>query len=350
MGAVVEALITSLNELSKRKVKRSAHIWISRLNEIYKRRCNVNERQVPIIIRHIVDNHLEGQPKAKELLQYLQPTVLQLDSLDLVDTAALCYALCTINADTDARALLYKNVDEARMANADLFSQSILLRSVAICISRHKTEYAAGGNGIQGSLNSSVYDCIIRKATDTIRNVQSNMNFVSVDYKVIGNLLVETIFILDLLKKDLGFSGSHCFVDYSALDGRILVSHLLSAEHRNTIEKQISTSCYSDILSILRRFYYMQLPHHHYVQNLFVRLANTSGAATHMCRADARIYLDEQIRILERNVEQQIEVPCQLLAKELLSYLIGIKNTGILGSGHISTHRWNYPMMTPQNG
>lgn len=348
----MDSLIHSIKELSKRKVKRSAHVWVTRLNEIYSRRSRLTESHLPVIIRHIVNNNLECLTISKDLLQGTLSYLPSLGQLDLQDISAMCYALCSIGEDDAAIKLLSEQFADDKFLKSSLSDQGMLMRVVNLCISRQLvTDYIDRHKGIKDSSLCDVCGRIIDNANNILQSLQFSFNAGAVEYNAIGDILVENIYLHQQLQLESGlFSASNRFVDYGSLDGRIRISHLLDEEHKDILQTQIATSRYSDILSALRFFFYMKLPRVPYAKELFTRLCNTSGSATHLCRKEAMMILESHIINLERELHAVTSGSCDSQRGELHSYLTGIRKTGLLCSGHVSVHRWNYPVKIPQNG
>ncbi|GBE60923.1 ABC transporter ATP-binding protein, putative [Babesia ovata] len=352
MAAVLDALLHSLGELSKRKVKRSAHIWSARLGEIYNRRQKISLSQVPGIVRCIVDNQLETHPKSKALLEHFVPLSSQLESLPAAEVAAICYAFSAIDEDATVKALLHDCWNRVEAVSDDLHGYRDLVRVTSLAACRQ----LLGGEGdvrncAQQGEASELYERVIDETSGKIRTLQRSLNTSSIYNSVAGDLLVETVYLSNILKRNASFfNGSNRWIDFASIDGRIRISQLLSENHKGVLEQQIASASFQDTLSVLRHLMYMKHPHQDHIHQLFNRLCATSGKSTRMCRSEAFSILDYFMHMLQAAGDARVGTPAAESTQQLLGYLAGIRRTGVLSGGHISTHRWNYPIMLSGNG
>ncbi|CDR93897.1 hypothetical protein, conserved [Babesia bigemina] len=352
MATVLDALLHSLGELSKRSVKRSAHVWSARLGEIYNRRQNISPSQVPVIVRCIVDNHLETHPKSKALLEHFSPISIQLEGVAAADVAAICYAFSAIGQDAAAESLLRDCWHRAEAISEDLRGYRDLVRVTSLATSK---QLAGGGGDVRGCAQqggaSELCERVIDDTSGKLRALQCSLNTSGVYNSVAGDLLVETVYLCNLVKRSASFfNGSNRWIDFASIDGRVRISHLLAHNHRSVLEQQIASASFQDTLAVLRHLMYMRHHQQDHIHQLFNRLCSTAGKSTRMCRSEACSILDNFIHVLRAAADARAGTPAADSTQQLLAYLTGIRRTGVLSGGHISTHRWNYPVMLPGNG
>ncbi|GIX63579.1 endonuclease III [Babesia caballi] len=347
-----EALVRSLGELSKRKVKRSAHVWSACLGEIYNRRDCIAESQLPTIVRCIVDNQLEQHPKSRALLEHFTPLAPQLNSLEARDLAALCYAFCAVDQDSTAQTLLRRHWTSEAFVAADLADFNAAVRSVGLTAHRQRAlNTPRESDEMVSSELVETYDKVVNTALRRLHGLHAASPATN-ECSEAGNLLLETVFLCHILNRSVSFfSGSNRWIDVASLDARIRTSHFLQAEHNEVLKQQIAAASYREILAVLRHVFYMRSPRRTHLQELFNRLCATAGASTRMCRTESTAILDYFIRTLRTDIDAA-SAPAAAVnsSKSLLAYLVGIRRAGVLSGGHVSSHRWNYPVMLSRHG
>ncbi|ORM41868.1 uncharacterized protein BXIN_0640 [Babesia sp. Xinjiang] len=346
MVAIIDALINSLGELSKRKVKRSAHIWGSRLAQIYNRRKAIAPKQVPRIVRCIVDNRLESHTKGRNIIQHFANNLTQLETLGNSDLAALCYAFIVVGEDSIARNLLQHHCKKTPSIAENIQGLAEVIRTIALVASRQRAEKHSNQNNLKlTEEDTDICDRVLEEAANRLRTLQHGINTSCSECAAAGELLAESLFLSQLRNRsDSVFPGAYHWIEDAPIGSRVRISHLLSNDQKLILEKQIAAATYAETLSVLRYIYHMRHNQQTHLQQLFTRLCATTGQSTRMCRAEANETLDHFIRTLQ-SPHGHKRVHSNDINKALLEYLIGIRRSGVLNRGHVSSHRWNYPVM-----
>ncbi|GFE55069.1 PAS PAC sensor signal transduction histidine kinase, putative [Babesia ovis] len=346
MIPVIDAIVNSLGELSKRKVKRSARIWTKRLGDLFDRRDRINTTRVPTIVKHIVENQLETHRKSQELLQHFVTVVDDLENLSSREIFALCYAFSVIGEEHLTNHILHKHCESAIAATKhDIQGFTDVIKAISFVASREQAALQSDASGaLQPTRTLELCDQVIEVASQQLEAFQHNVY--NKDHAAAGEVVTHSVFLAQLYNKSYTFVSGTCrWVDAASICSRVRISQKLSTQQHMLLSQQIASSSYRDTLSTLRYIYHMRYPQEAYLQQLYTRLCATTGASTHMCRREALETLGYFLQQLKDNNTDGNDK-----TKALLEYLSGIQRSGVLTNGHVSTHRWNYPVMLTRNG
>ncbi|EDO08567.1 hypothetical protein BBOV_III010110 [Babesia bovis T2Bo] len=331
MVNAVQSILQSLGELSKRKVKRSARIWTTRIEELVSRRELITSKQAVDIAKLLVQNQLESHRKVHELTCHIAQVVPTLERIETSDIYPLCYLLAAVDLDD----VLYRLLDRHLHLSKEQCIHTPhdfcgIIKSVALMSSRHKWRMKQTGY-ITGDIPSftEIVENTIHEAN---KKIPSYLHKSDTESQTLGEIIAQKAFIEYIWHKNTEVVNAHV-INGATIGARVRIAQMLTPEAQSLLQNQIAAGSYQSTLSTLREIQRMRYPQECYLRDLYARLCATTGASTYMCRQEAIDTLDHFINMLKDTTQSS-----------LLDYLKGIRRTDILASKHQATHRWNYPI------
>ncbi|UKK02299.2 hypothetical protein MACK_001655 [Theileria orientalis] len=336
MGASVDLILESFKELTKRKIKRYANVWSTKITELYSVKERINHNYVPLISKCFLVNNLLHDQKVQSIMRHLMPKIIGKKGLSVEDYSLISYVYSCIDEDESSDAIIANNYSEDIIKSASDQDLLTFLRTVALIMSRKILGKVDSGSNVVPEISNQILDFLWSK----IKSINTRYMSESVEYMELSELLLETIFIADLLQRLEREALNHEIIDYGSIFSLIKVSHLLPPENKRQVVERINTSDYNTVLDILRKIHFSKLPEMGFINHLFNRLCNTP-AKSKMCRSETMSYLNSTLGRIDASMNSSLENQESL--KRLQSHLKAIKGSNVLENPHRSRIRWNYP-------
>ncbi|AFZ79018.1 hypothetical protein BEWA_018630 [Theileria equi strain WA] len=342
MPSIIETTLHSLEEISKKNVKRNSAVLASKFSLLYSFRNRILSPHVIHIAKHVIRNNLQLQETPRLLLSHLIPKVIDQKGLSILDSSILSYAYATVGENHSSKKILVNNFDICTLditSNYECFS---LLRALSTLLSIEKHDK------IEDEFSNTMKD-IAKGVMEFIwkRIQEFNSKFVdnSNNYTVICELLAEYIFTSMLLEQtNIKELLNHTMLNNSSILSKIKISPLMMPEKKKQIMAEIQNSSYTEILTNLRGMYFLKLANFDFTEYLFNRLCNTSESSTSMCRSEAQLFLNHTLDLIEKELKFGQETKTRYL-NSLFDRLLAIKRTHSLEKSHRSVVKWNYPRL-----
>ncbi|BAM39852.1 conserved hypothetical protein [Theileria orientalis strain Shintoku] len=347
MSPSVDLILESFKELTKRKIKRYANVWSTKISELYAVKERINHNYVPLISKCFLVNNLLHDQKVQGIMRHVLPQIIGRKGLSVEDYSLISYVYSCIDENETSDAIISNNYSEDVIKSASDQDLLTFLRTVALVMSRKLLGKVDSGSNVVPEISNQILDFLWTK----VKSVNTRYMSESVEYMQFSELLLETIFIADLLQRLEREALNHEIIDYGSIFSLIKVSHLLPRENKRRVVERIDTSDYNTVLDILRRIHYFKLPETRFINHLFNRLCNTPGekseqltsavAKSKMCRSESMSYLNATLDRIDGSMNLSLEDREHL--KRLQVHLKAIKGSRVLENPHRSRIRWNYP-------
>lgn len=340
MSNTVEAILQSLEDLSKRNLKRTSAQWTSKLSLLYSLRNKILASHIIHIAKHLVNNNLQLQEAPRLLLSHSLPKIIDKTGLSLLDSSTIAYAYATIGEDHSSKKILINNFDSSLLNNASNSEYSSLLKILSTLLSREA--YYKVNDDVSKTIRDIAKDVIVFM-WKRIRELNSNFVNNGSNYGVISEILSEYIFVSAILNK-AGIQEllNHSIIDDSSILSRIKLSPWMPQDKKTKITSEIQLANYTEILTTLRGIYFLKLSNFEFTEYLFNRLCNTTESSTRICRFESSLFLNHTLDLIEKELKFGESGKIKYLTT-LYNHLLAIKRTYSLEKSHRSTLKWNYP-------
>ncbi|XP_952575.1 uncharacterized protein TA11545 [Theileria annulata] len=336
MKPSVDLILQSLGELSKRKIKRYANVWSTKISDLYLVRSKITKNHVPFISKCFLINNLLNNQDVKNILRYVLPQIIDKNGFSVEEYSLMSYVYSCIDEDDPSETILVNNYSKDSVETASDEELLTFLNTISLMLSRRifgKINF--GFRGVQDISND-----LMEYLWDRVNAVSSKCISEMVEYLKVSEIMLESIFISNLLGKLDKEVLNNNIIDHGSIFSFVKISQLLSPERKSYVMDKIYSSDYNTILDTLRKINYFKLPNMEFTEHLFNRLCNTPAKST-MCRKEALGYLDNTIFDLEGKIRRK-SVDSDVFSR-LHSHLKAIKSTNVLENPHRSRVRWNFP-------
>lgn len=273
MKSSIDLILQSLGELSKRKIKRYANIWSTKISDLYLVRSKITKNHVPFMSKCFLINNLLNNQDVKNILRYSAPLIIDKNGFSVEEYSLMSYVYSCIDEDAASETILLNNYSKDSIKSSSYDEFLPFLSTFSLLLSRRIFgKVNPDSRGVQDISND-----LMEYLWDRINQINANCISEIVEYMKFSEIILESIFISNLLDKLDKDVLNNNIIDYGSIFSFVKISQLLSPERKNYVIDKIYSSDYNTILDALRKTYYFKLPNLEFTEHLFNRLCNTPG-------------------------------------------------------------------------